>query len=81
MRGTLEGHTGWVTSLATSLEKLVLAANGLKIRRINSSIAQICYYLAAATNPLSSGILPVKSKITDIPNEVFTAILTLSRIA
>ena len=25
MRGTLEGHTGWVTSLATSLEKLVLA--------------------------------------------------------
>ena len=31
MRGTLEGHTGWVTSLATSLEKLVLAANGPNI--------------------------------------------------
>ena len=25
MRGTLEGHTGWVTSLATSLEKLVMS--------------------------------------------------------
>lgn len=23
MRGTLKGHSGWVTSLATSLEKLV----------------------------------------------------------
>ncbi len=23
-RGTLEGHSGWVTSLATSLEKSVL---------------------------------------------------------
>ena len=25
LRGTLEGHSGWVTSLATSLEKYVAA--------------------------------------------------------
>lgn len=81
MRGTLEGHSGWVTSLATSLEKLVLAANGLKIRPANSTIAQICCYLAAATNPSSSGILPATSKTTDIPKEVSTVILTSSRIA
>jgi hypothetical protein len=24
LRGTLEGHSGWVTSLATSLEKCVI---------------------------------------------------------
>jgi hypothetical protein len=26
LRGTLEGHSGWVTSLATSLEKYVFPA-------------------------------------------------------
>lgn len=48
---------------------------------IISSIAQICYCLVAATKPSSFGILRAKSKIMDIPNEVSTAILTLSRIA
>ena len=28
MRGTLVGHSGWVTSLATSLEKYTLHSNG-----------------------------------------------------
>jgi len=28
LRGTLEGHSGWVTSLATSLEKCVYAGRG-----------------------------------------------------
>lgn len=27
LRGTLEGHSGWVTSLATSLEKCVSISN------------------------------------------------------
>jgi guanine nucleotide-binding protein subunit beta-2-like 1 protein len=29
LRGTLEGHTGWVTSLATSLEKYVEQRNNM----------------------------------------------------
>lgn len=81
MRGTLEGHSGWVTSLATSLEKLVLAANRLEVPYAYFAIAPTCYYLAAATNPSSSGILPATNKTTDIPSEVFTAILTSSRTA
>jgi hypothetical protein len=30
LRGTLEGHSGWVTSLATSLEKYVCTGLGLR---------------------------------------------------
>jgi hypothetical protein len=81
MRGTLEGHSGWVTSLATSLEKLVLTANLLKTSQANAFIAPICCYLAAVTKPSSSGILLGMSKITGIPNEVYTAIRTSSRTA
>lgn len=34
LRGTLEGHSGWVTSLATSLEKCVAATTRYHVKKV-----------------------------------------------
>ena len=82
MRGTLVGHSGWVTSLATSLEKY----EHLQVRRrtearTDISTARICSFLEVATSPSSSGILPGTSRTMDTQNGAYTATLTSSPIA
>ena len=51
IRGTLEGHSGWVTSLATSLEKYEIAEcfwwNGM----LTVSTAQTCSCQDLGTSP------------------------------
>lgn len=44
LRGTLEGHNGWVTSLATSLEKYVetAIAGGKKKKKEREYTGKIC---------------------------------------
>lgn len=57
LRGTLEGHTGWVTSLATSLEKYVPRIAG---------VACVCKLesLHGTSNPLA---LRPQCAVTDSP--------------
>lgn len=56
-RGTLEGHSGWVTSLATSLEKSVFAAAAQIVAVVANpaSIALTCCCPRRETSPSSSG--------------------------
>ena len=75
MRGTLEGHSGWVTSLATSLEKSVAGGSALEDIETDHFAAQTCFSLVVAIRVLLSGISPVTTKAMATPNEVYTAIL------
>ena len=81
MRGTLEGHSGWVTSLATSLEKSVNLFEHFIAQLLTVNEVQICFFPAAVTKLSSSGISPATNKTMDIQNEVFTATPTLFQIA
>jgi hypothetical protein len=47
-RGTLEGHSGWVTSLATSLEKYDFYNR--RACKSDIDIALICFSLDLETN-------------------------------
>lgn len=51
MRGTLVGHSGWVTSLATSLEKYEPEGlvSGVK-KLLTAQIAQTCFSLDLVTS-------------------------------
>lgn len=75
-RGTLEGHSGWVTSLATSLEKYGedICANPVVT---DMASAQTCSFREVATKHLSFGISRATTKPTVIQSEVFMATLTL----
>ena len=78
MRGTLEGHSGWVTSLATSLEKSVVKWISRQEAQTDSYVAQTCSSLAVVTRLSSSGTLPATIRTTATLSEVYTATLTLS---
>lgn len=81
MRGTLEGHSGWVTSLATTLEKSVNLFDQHGIQALTVIVAQICFSPAAATKPSLSGTSLETIRITATQNGVCMATLTLCRTA
>lgn len=49
MRGELKGHNGWVTCLATSMEKYVDFGVG-SLLQADRNIAPTCFYQAAETS-------------------------------
>ena len=82
MRGELVGHNGWVTSLATSMEKYVpLRPNGEatimapKMRLTRPFAVPICCCQAAETRLCLYGTSrEKKAATTDTPSAVYTAI-------
>lgn len=58
LKGTLEGHSGWVTSLATSIEKYAprtMNEPWLSMQ-LTCVVAQTCFYQEAVIRLSSSGI-------------------------
>ena len=80
MRGVLEGHSGWVTSLATSLEKYVSPCRTSK-STLRLLLAQTCSYQAVVTSLSLFGTSHAMIRIMELLNEAYTVILISFLIA
>lgn len=89
LKGTLEGHSGWVTSLATSLENPnckfpfqtfelpnLQTFNLPNLFQLTDSNTHQCFYPAREISPSSSGTSPATRAPTVTQRDPFTVTLT-----